>query len=111
MTEGAPPTMSDPSATAQLDPFGARASLATSLGTTVTYYRLAALAERGAAELDRLPFTIRILLENLLRNAGTEFVSESDVTTLAGWTPESSGQEFELAFLPGRVVLQDFTGV
>ena len=103
--------MSVPSVTATPDPFGARASLATSLGTTVTYYRLAALAEQGVADLDRLPFTIRILLENLLRNAGTEFVADSDVTTLAGWTPEAKGQEFELAFLPGRVVLQDFTGV
>ena len=103
--------MSVPSVTATPDPFGARASLATSLGTTVTYYRLATVVEQGIAELDRLPFTIRILLENLLRNAGTEFVSESDVSTLAGWTPESKGQDFELAFLPGRVVLQDFTGV
>ena len=89
--------MSVPSVTATPDPFGARASLATSLGTTVTYYRLATLVEQGIAELDRLPFTIRILLENLLRNAGTEFVSESDVSTLAGWTPESKGQDFKLA--------------
>jgi aconitate hydratase len=103
--------MSVTSVSARPDPFGARASLATSHGTTVTYYRLAALVEQGVAEIDKLPFTVRILLENLLRNAGSAFVDDEDVTTLAGWTPESSGQEFELPFLPGRVVLQDFTGV
>jgi aconitate hydratase len=103
--------MSRPSAAAQPDPFGARGSLATSLGTTVTYYRLAALAEQGIANLDKLPFTVRILLENLVRNAGTEFVDDEEVATLAGWTPETSTQNVELAFLPGRVVLQDFTGV
>ncbi len=103
--------MSVSGASAHPDPFGARASLATSQGTTVTYYRLAALAEQGLADLDKLPFTVRILLENLLRNAGTEFVSDDDIKTLASWSPATSGDEVELAFLPGRVVLQDFTGV
>ena len=61
---------------ARPDPFGARATLTTSLGTTVAYYRLAALAEQGLTELDRLPFTVRILLENVLRHAGGEFVDD-----------------------------------
>ncbi|MBA3415802.1 MAG: aconitate hydratase, partial [Chloroflexia bacterium] len=99
---------------ARPDPFGARASLTTLDGTTVTYYKLAVLAEAGIADLDRLPFTVRILLENALRNAGCEFVDASDVETLAGWRPRAAGetaQDVELPFLPGRVVMQDFTGV
>jgi aconitate hydratase len=96
------------------DPFGARASLTTAQGTTVTYYRLSALAEQGIADLDSLPFTVRILLENLLRHAGGEFVDESVVTSIAGWKPrpaDAPAADIELPFLPGRVVLQDFTGV
>ena len=99
------------SSTGHPDPFGARATLATSSGSTVTYYRLAALAEAGLAHLDRLPFTVKILLENLLRHAGSEFVDDDDVRTLAAWTPADAGKEVELAFMPGRVLLQDLTGV
>ena len=103
-------------APARPDPFGARATLATTQGTTVAYYRLAALAERGVGELETLPFTIRVLLENALRNAGTEFVDAADVEALARWKPKRLRQgteldDVELPFLPARVVLQDFTGV
>ncbi len=93
------------------DSFGARSHLTTRDAQTVAYYRIAALEERGLGSIDKLPFTVRILLENVLRNAGTEFVDDSDVERLAGWTPQSAGEEFELPFMPGRVVLQDFTGV
>src|SRR5687767_798734 len=68
------PAMDQLATSARPDPFGARATLTTSLGTTVAYYRLATLVEQGLAELDRLPFTVRVLLENALRNAGGEFV-------------------------------------
>ena len=103
--------MTSTSSTGHSDPFGARATLATSSGSTFTYYRLGALEEAGVAQLDRLPFTIKILLENLLRHAGTEFVDDDHIETLGGWTPESAGQDVELAFMPGRVLLQDLTGV
>ncbi len=96
------------------DPFGARGQITTAQGTTATYYRLGALAEQGIADLDTLPFTMRILLENLLRNAGGEFVDAADVEIAARWRPRPAGEpapDVELAFLPGRVVLQDFTGV
>ncbi|MGH2558563.1 MAG: aconitate hydratase [Thermomicrobiales bacterium] len=94
------------------DPFGARATLTTSLGNTVSYYRLQALADQQVTNLDTLPFTVRILLENALRNAGTEFVDPEDVEALAKWKPKgASDKDVELPFLPGRVVLQDFTGV
>src|SRR4051794_23879041 len=99
MSQGASTAMSV-SQSVRSDPFGARSSLTTSHGTTVTYYRLATLAENGLAELEKLPVTVRILLENLIRHAGTEFVDDDDVTKLAAWTPESSTEDVELAFLP-----------
>src|SRR5215207_1733576 len=95
------------------DPFTARSTLSTPFGETVTYYRLEALEEQGLADLDTLPFTVRILLENALRHAGGEFVDTEIVKTLARWEPRPTGEgpAMELPFLPGRVVLQDFTGV
>jgi aconitate hydratase len=88
------------------DPFGALASLSTSAGA-VRYYRLSALdfADAGA-----LPFTIRILLENLLRRCDGDVVTEQHVRSLAAWSPAEAGG-FELPFMPARVLLQDFTGV
>src|SRR5919106_5943661 len=95
------------------DPFAARSTLSTPFGETVTYYRLEALEEQGLANLDTLPFTVRILLENTLRHAGGEFVDDEIVKTLGRWEPRPAGEgpAMELPFLPGRVVLQDFTGV
>src|SRR5690606_11769188 len=61
-----------------------------------------------------LPFTVRILLENVLRNAGGEFVEANIVEALAQWRPRPRSEEredIEVPFLPGRVLLQDFTGV
>ncbi|HWV25138.1 MAG TPA: aconitate hydratase, partial [Thermomicrobiales bacterium] len=98
----------------RVDPFGARASLSTGQGTTVSYYRLAKLVEDGLLDsLDRLPFTVRILLENVLRNAGGDFTTREQVEGLAKWQPtaDSAPDDFEIPFLPSRVVLQDFTGV
>ena len=93
------------------DVFGARSTLEGAYGK-ITYYKLAALAEKGIENLDRLPFTIRIVLENLLRNAGGELVSEEDVLSLARWTPgHAATSEAEYPFMAGRVLLQDFTGV
>jgi aconitate hydratase len=95
------------------DPFDARSPLATAFGETVIYYRLAALEEQGLARLDRLPFTVRILLENILRHAGGEFVDRALVETLARWEPRPAGEGpgMELPFLPARVLMQDLTGV
>jgi len=87
------------------DPFGARASLGPGLPDC---YRLAAL--EGGQDLGRMPVTVKILLENLLRHAGGGFVGEADVRLLAGWRPRS-GRVAEIPFLPSRVILQDFTGV
>src|SRR5918993_2362373 len=89
------------------DPFGARASLATGSGE-VEIHSLKRLDEIVEGDVFSLPFSIRVILESLLRNCGGKFVSEEDVEALASW-PGSVGEE--LAYLPARVVMQDFTGV
>ncbi len=103
--------MSNAAPGAQPDPFGVRSNITTAEGETFAYYRLQQLEAQGIASLAQLPFTIRILLENVLRHAGTEFVSNDVVERLARWSPAAAGEEFDLPFMPGRVVLQDFTGV
>ena len=89
------------------DSFGSRKSLKTGSGE-VTYYSLKTLNEQVEGDVFSQPFSIRVMLESLLRNAGGEFVSQEDVEALASW-PESVGGE--LPYLPARVVMQDFTGV
>ena len=90
------------------DPLGALATVDLSEGTT-SFYRLARLEEEGLVRLDRLPFSIRVLLENVLRNAGDGYVSTDHVEAVAAWSPSNAGTDFP--FMPTRVVLQDFTGV
>jgi len=90
------------------DPFGALANLELSEGETA-YYRPQKLEEEGLVELDRLPFSIRVLLENVLRNAGKGYVDEEHVEAVADWSPTNAGAD--VPFMPSRVVLQDFTGV
>src|SRR5256885_9032553 len=93
------------------DVFGARATLEGAQGP-LTYYRLNALVEHGVQGLERLPFTVKIILENLLRHAGGELVTKEDVLSLASWQPgQSATSTAEYPFLPARVLLQDFTGV
>ncbi len=89
------------------DPFGTRASLATPLGER-TIYRLDALA--GMADVDSLPYTIKVLLEAVLRHHDGSIVTDDDVKALASFDATAVA-ETEIAFTPGRVVLQDFTGV
>ena len=89
------------------DPFGARATLKTD-SADVELYSLKTLDENVDGDVFSLPFSIRVMLESLLRNASGKFVSKEDVEALAGW-PDSVGGE--LAYLPARVVMQDFTGV
>jgi aconitate hydratase len=75
-----------------------------------TYYRLDALEHAGLTKLARLPYSIKILLENLLRFEDGRSVTKHDVEALARWSP-SAKHEKEIAFRPARVLLQDFTGV
>ncbi len=87
------------------DRLGARTRLPDS---DVFYYRLDRLEEFG--RIERLPFSIRILLEALLRNNDGRIISTEDVIKLAGWSAKDPARA-ELPFRPGRVILQDFTGV
>src|SRR5438034_4026333 len=91
------------------DPFGARAALATPSGS-FQIHRLDLLARALGVSLERLPFSIRVLLESALRNCDGFEVSEDDVKRIAGWSA-SGGEPVEVPFKPARVVLQDFTGV
>jgi aconitate hydratase len=91
------------------DTFEARDTLATGHGQ-YTYYRLSALEEQGLTRLARLPFSIRIMLEGLLRQCNEVEITRQDVINLAGWQPQASGRP-ALPYRPARVVMQDFTGV
>ncbi len=82
----------------------------TSQGGTVAYYPLAALVRDVSVNLDRMPMTVKILLENVLRLSAQGAAKPEDVLKLAQWTPGSQVRG-EFPFLPARVLLQDFTGV
>ena len=92
-----------------LDSFGARSSFDTGSGEAVVY-RLDALTRRGIGQVERLPFSIRVLLENALRNLDNFQVDEQAVVNLASWDA-AAYNPVEIPFKPARVILQDFTGV
>jgi aconitate hydratase len=82
-------------------------------GDSFEIYGLAALARAGFDNVARLPFSLKVLLENLLRHEDDHFVHADDIRVLAGWDPSgaSGATEKEVSFMPARVLLQDFTGV
>ena len=92
-----------------IDSFGTRSTLETGSGK-VTWYRLERLAEAGVADVSRLPFSIKILLEALIRTENGREVIKEDVVRLAAYDP-SSPAPVEFPFKPARVLMQDFTGV
>jgi aconitate hydratase A / 2-methylisocitrate dehydratase len=91
------------------NPLGALSELAPDDSGTY-YYRLSAVEEAGLGNVSRLPFSIKVLLEALLRQVNGHSVTEEDVASLAAWEPQATPQS-EIPFKPARVVLQDFTGV
>ncbi len=91
-----------------LDSFGSHGTLEV-LGKTHRIARLAAL-EGAGFPLQRLPYALRILLENLLRREDGRVVRAEEIAALAGWDPKAEPAR-EIAFMPARVLLQDFTGV
>jgi aconitate hydratase len=92
------------------NPFGTKTSIDTRDGSR-TIYSLAALEKEGiVSDLGRLPVSIRILLEQVLRNYDGKSITEKDIQTIAGWSPDKASTE-EIPFCPTRVILQDFTGV
>ncbi|MGA8013678.1 MAG: aconitate hydratase AcnA [Candidatus Acidiferrales bacterium] len=92
--------------------FSTRASLRVG-SDSFDVYRLDALERAGIGNVARLPFSLKVLLENLLRHEDDRFVRTDDIPALAGWDPSSAAgaTEREVSFMPARVLLQDFTGV
>jgi aconitate hydratase len=97
------------SASAKRDPFSARDTFDTGSGRAAMY-RLSRLEDQGLCNAATLPYSIRLLLEAVLRNCDGYEVTERDVRALAGWQPQAAG-DVDVPFKPARVVLQDFTGV
>ena len=91
------------------DFLGTRGKIAT-VGGEAIIYRLEKLSAAGIGHIDRLPFSIKILLENALRNLDGVHFREEDVVNLASWDPKIQ-ENIEIPFSPARVILQDFTGV
>ena len=88
------------------DTFGARSALAVG-GENYEIFRLAAVSE---GHVDKLPYSLKILLENLLRHEDGRDVTRDDILALANWDPKAEPST-EISFTPSRVILQDFTGV
>jgi aconitate hydratase len=91
------------------DPFGARRQFTTADGP-LYYHRLQSLEEAGLTQLSNLPYSVRLLLESVLRQVDGLAITERHVTALASWKPQADSRP-EVPFLPSRVVMQDFTGV
>src|SRR4051794_34902934 len=89
--------------------FGAEGKLTSKAGD-LTIYRLAALSERGIGNIDKLPYSIKVVLESALRNLDEFEVTSSDIERLATWNPAVADND-EIPFKVARVILQDFTGV
>ena len=88
------------------DSFGARSAFTVG-GNEFEIYRLDAVTE---GHVERLPYSLKILLENLLRHEDGRDVTREDILALANWDPKAAPST-EISFTPGRVILQDFTGV
>jgi aconitate hydratase len=93
----------------KLDSFGAKGTFDTGSGKAIIY-RLSKLVQDGVGQVDRLPFSMKIMLENVLRNLDGNAVSEEDVKNIAGWDPDNM-LDIEIPYIPARVIFQDFTGV
>ena len=92
-----------------MDPFQVKSSIKTAKGEH-SFFSLPKLFDQGIGRGAKLPVSIRVLLENVLRNMDGKSMSEADVKNLANWNP-ADYEPVEVNFLPARVVLQDFTGV
>jgi aconitate hydratase len=77
----------------------------------VSYYSLRALSEQRGIDLTRLPYSVKVLLENVLRFCDGQNVDEDDVLALARWNPSNGEALRVFPFMPARVLLQDLTGV
>src|SRR5687768_5891258 len=90
--------------------FNARQSFTLGDGSQASFYSLPALEKSGIGPVSRLPVSIRIVLESVLRNCDGKKISEMDVRTLASWQAKAD-RTAEVPFIVARIVMQDFTGV
>jgi aconitate hydratase len=97
------------SAATKSNAFGAQGTISTAQGE-VQVSRLSALSDAGIGHVERLPLSIKVLLESVLRNVDGFTVTEEHVQALAGWDAKNVAKK-EIPFIPSRVLLQDFTGV
>ncbi|MFC6788763.1 aconitate hydratase AcnA [Methylobacterium komagatae] len=95
---------------ASLDSFKARQTLSAG-GKTYTYYSIPEAEKNGLRSAASLPFSMKVLLENLLRFEDDRSVKKADVEAAVGWLDQKGKAEVEIAFRPSRVLMQDFTGV
>src|SRR5688572_16046224 len=95
--------------TSTVDTFGSKATLEVG-GRTVDIHRIDALARAGVGDVDSLPFSLRVVLENLLRNEDGKTVGPKDIEAVARWNEQAKPTQ-EIAYRPARVLLHDFTRV
>ena len=95
---------------ASLDSFNCRRTLEAG-GRTYTYYDLKLAEQNGLAGIGALPFSLKVLLENLLRHEDGRTVTREDIASMAEWLVNRGKADREIAFRPARVLMQDFTGV
>ena len=95
---------------ASLDSFKARKKLVVG-AKTYYYYSLKAAEKNGLTGISRLPYSLKVLLENLLRHEDGRTVTKENIKAFAGWLTQKGKAEVEIAFRPARVLMQDFTGV
>lgn len=90
--------------------FNSLKRLSTKSGKSGFYYSLPSLEEAGIGKISRLPISIRIILESILRNCNDDKITTQDIKNLANWNPKHVGNQ-EIPFVVSRILLQDFTGV
>ena len=93
-----------------LDSFKSRKKLAVG-AKTYSYFSLKAAEKNGLPGVSRLPYSLKVLLENLLRHEDGRTVTKENIEAFAGWLTSKGKGEVEIAFRPARVLMQDFTGV
>ncbi|WP_176082653.1 aconitate hydratase AcnA [Martelella sp. HB161492] len=93
-----------------IDSFNCRSTLTVD-GKEYVYYSLPKAEENGLAGVSKLPFSMKVLLENLLRNEDGRSVTKADIEAVAAWLSDKGSAGAEIAYRPARVLMQDFTGV
>src|SRR5215510_789170 len=93
-----------------LDSFRCRKTLKVG-SKTYAYYSLKAAEKNGLAGVSRLPYSLKVLIENLLRHEDGRSVTRDDIVSVVSWLDNRGKTEAEIAFRPARVLMQDFTGV